>query len=226
MKLSVIVPVYNEKGTVLALLEKVKAVAIDKEIIVIDNCSTDGTREMLQGLRDPAFRLLFQPENRGKGSSVRWGYAEARGEYVIVQDADLEYDPSDYPKLLEIAERDNKRVVYGTRLAKRPEKIDRTSLHLGRIGLTKVFNWLYDARLTDVATCYKLMPTRLAQSLQLNARGFDFDFEISAKLRRSRYDIVEVPISYHPRSAHEGKKLRIRDGWVALWALIKYRFTG
>jgi len=224
VKLSVIVPCFNERSTILTLLERVKAVGIDKEILVIDNCSTDGTRELLQALDDPAVCVLLQSENRGKGSSVRWGFAEARGEFVIIQDADLEYDPADYLKLLPVIEASEQTVVYGTRLAKRPEKIDRTSLHLGRIGLTKLFNWLYGANISDVATCYKLMPTRVAQAMTLRARGFDFDFEISAKLRRAEYAIAEVPISYHPRSAHEGKKLRIRDGWTAVWALLKYRF--
>ncbi len=243
MKLSVLMPVYNERATLGEILRRVQAVPVDKEIIIVDNYSTDGTREDLQtllddGVAEPAegagrLRVVFQPENRGKGSSVRRALELARGEWVIVQDADLEYDPQDYLKLLAVAETApggaSRQAVFGSRLmagtqARREQP--HTSFYYGRIGLSLLFRVLYASPLSDVATCYKLMRRDLAQSLPLRGSGFELDFEIPARLRRRGVRIYEVPVSYHPRTELEGKKIRaVRDGARAAWTLIKYRFV-
>lgn len=237
MKLSVLMPVYNEHATWRRALELVQAVPLDKEVIIVDNCSTDGTREALQALLesdeatdetgDGRLRVVLQPQNLGKGSSVRRALALARGEFVIVQDADLEYEPQDYLKLLAVAEQGHP-VVFGTRLLPGSEarrKQPRTSFYYGRLGLSIAFRLLYGTPLTDVATCYKLMRRELAQSLPLRGSGFELDFEIPARLRRRGVRIVEVPIAYHPRTELEGKKIRAgRDGLRAIWTLLKYRF--
>jgi glycosyltransferase involved in cell wall biosynthesis len=239
MKLSVLMPVYNERATLEEILRRVQAVPVDKEIVVVDNASTDGTREYLQellksGAAEAAdgsgrLRVVLQPENGGKGSSVRRALELARGEYVIVQDADLEYDQQDYLKLLaDIEKRRGRRAVFGTRLwpgsavrAGQP----RTAFYYGRVGLSLLFRLLYATALSDVATCYKLLPRAVAQELKLQSRGFDLDFEIAAKLRRCGVRIIEAPISYRPRTELEGKKIRaVRDGLRAAWALLKFRF--
>lgn len=228
MKLSVIIPVYNERNTFRTLFEKVQAVEVDKEIIIVDNCSTDGTRDVLSELLsngDERLRLVLQPQNYGKGTSVRTGIGMARGEFLIVQDADLEYDPQDYLKLLSAADEGQHAVVYGSRLMAMgvPEHKSRL-FYFGRTFLSDVFSLLYGQRITDVSTCYKLIRTDVARSLNLKCCGFDLDFEISAKLARRGHRIHEVPISYHPRTVAEGKKLRLRDGWTALWTLVRCRF--
>lgn len=245
MKLSVLMPVYNERATLAEILRRVQAVPLDHEIIIVDNVSTDGTREDLlamlaRGEAQPAeapgdhrLRVFFQVENRGKGSSVRRALELARGEFVIVQDADLEYDPQDYLKLLATAEKGHsRRAVFGTRLL--PGTISRneqprTSFFYGRIGLSLVFKVLYGVPVSDVATCYKLMRRDLARELHLQGNGFDLDFEIAAKLARLRrrgVRIVEVPVSYHPRTELEGKKIRmVRDGLRAALTLLKYRIA-
>jgi len=253
MKLSVLMPVFNECATLREILRRVQAVPLDKEIIVVDNCSSDGTRDLLremlqrgeakdgdlasEGVATGAYmdrlRMLLQSENRGKGSSVRRALAAARGEYVIVQDADLEYDPRDYLKLLARAEgkpgRRGPVAVFGSRLLPHTEALrdqPRTAFFYGRIGLSVLFRLLYGSSLSDVATCYKLMRRETALSLQLQSDGFDLDFEIAAKLRRGGVRILEVPVSYHPRTEIEGKKIRaVRDGWRAASALLKYRFV-
>lgn len=249
MKLSVLMPVYNECATLREILVRVAAVPVEKEIIIVDNCSTDGTREVLQEMLERGeavsgelldnntyteensgqIRIVLQPENRGKGSSVRRALELATGDWVIVQDADLEYDPQDYLRLLAVAEKKQGRcVVFGTRLLRGSEARagqPRTAFYYGRIGLSIFYRLLYGRPLSDVATCYKLMPRRIAQSLPLHGTGFELDFEIAAKLRRHGIRIVEVPVSYRPRTELEGKKIRVvRDGLRAAWVLLKYRF--
>jgi glycosyltransferase involved in cell wall biosynthesis len=242
MKLSVLMPVYNESATLEEIVRRVEAVPIDKEIILVDNCSDDGTRDILtswvnagraawadDGSTLTRLRIYFQPENRGKGSSVRCALCFARGDWVIVQDADLEYDPRDYAKLLSAGEKSRKRVaVFGNRLQRGSltrSGQKRNAFYYGRVGLSSVFRLLYGRPLSDVATCYKLLPRTLALSLQLQSDGFDLDFEIAGRLARRGVRIVEVPISYQPRTAQEGKKIRVvRDGLRAMQALLKYRF--
>lgn len=241
MQLSVLMPVWNESATLEEILRRVEAVEIDKEIIIVDNVSTDGTREILQAMLDSSHagladsqarvRIAFQDENEGKGSSVRRALELARGDWVIVQDADLEYDPRDYLKLMEAARKRKLDVVFGTRLkgdtrAGQP----RTSFFYGRVGLSVFFKLLYGSPLSDVATCYKLLKRPIAQTLDLQSSGFDLDFEIAAKVaraaRKRRIRVGEVPISYAPRTELEGKKIRaVHDGLRAARALMKFRWS-
>ena len=230
MKLSVVMPVYNERGTVLEVVEQVRAVPIEKEIIIVDNDSTDGTRELIQTIKHPEVRIILQPRNLMKGNSVKKGIAAAQGDYLIIQDADLEYDPRDYEALLAEAEKEEVLAVLGSRTlgaAQRGETLPRSAFSLGRDVLTAYFNLLFGVRLTDIATCYKLAPTALFQDLKLKSDGFDLDFELSAKfVRRAREQgktVSEVPISYHPRTTEEGKKIRWWDGVASLGAITKYR---
>jgi dolichol-phosphate mannosyltransferase len=240
VKLSVLMPVYNERASLEIILERVKAVPIDKEILIVDNVSSDGTREFLESLvergeagtedSDEPVRVIFQSVNRGKGSSVRRALGNAKGEWVIVQDADLEYDPDDYLKLFALAEKRKLTTVFGTRLAgaEQRRKQPRTPFFYGRVGLSIFFRVLYGAPLSDVATCYKLMRREFAQSLNLQSDGFDLDFEIAAKVakkRKSGYLVGETAVYYQPRTEIEGKKIRVvRDGLRAMWALLKFRF--
>lgn len=234
-------PVFNERATLEEILRRVQAVQIDKEIIIVDNCSTDGTREHLQQLLDNGeaggpdssalLRVVLQTENGGKGKSVRRALELARGEYVIVQDADLEYDPNDYIKLLQAMEQAD--VVFGTRLLPGSEtrrRQPRTAFYYGRVGLSILLRLLYAVPISDVATCYKLLKREVAQSLNLQSSGFDLDFEIGAKIaklkKQQKIRYAEVPVSYHPRTELEGKKIRaLHDGWRAAWALLRFRFA-
>ena len=219
---SVIVPVYNEVENLDDLLRAVVASPVKKEIIVVDDGSTDGTREKLRAL--PAIdelTILFHERNCGKGASIRTALAHARGEYVLIQDSDLEYDPSDYPALLAPLERGEANVVYGVR-PDRPERGLR--FFLGAKFLTHLTNLLYGADIHDEATCYKVLRRSLLAQMELECRRFEFCPEVTAKLCRMHEKIAEVPISYHPRSAIQGKKIRHADGWLAIWTLIRYRF--
>ena len=247
IRLSVLIPVYNERSTLLEILRRVQVVPIEKEIIVVDNCSTDGTRELLQSLLDSGeagtgdsrstLRVVLQTENNGKGSSVRRALELSRGEYIIVQDADLEYDPQDFLRLLEKTETKAKKrgcdVVFGTRLSHKTatrSKQPRTSFYYGRVGLSVLLRVLYAVPISDVATCYKLLRREVAQNLNLRSSGFDLDFEIGAKVAKLRKQrkirFAEVPVSYYPRTELEGKKIRaVHDGLRAAWALLRYRFV-
>jgi len=219
---SVIVPVYNEVENLDDLLRAVVASPVKKEIIVVDDGSTDGTREKLRAL--PAIdelTILFHERNCGKGASIRTALAHARGEYVLIQDSDLEYDPSDYPALLAPLESGEANVVYGVR-PDRPERGLR--FFLGAKFLTHLTNLLYGADIHDEATCYKVLRRSVLAQMELECRRFEFCPEVTAKLCRMHEKIAEVPISYHPRSAIQGKKIRHADGWLAIWTLIRYRF--
>lgn len=223
VKLSIVIPVYNEIGTLAEVLARVEALDVAKELIVVDNVSTDGTREYLQTLADqPGYQVILQAVNLGKGNSVRTGLAAATGEFVVVQDADLEYEPEEILDLLRVAE-EGHNAVFGSRLLKDPPAVPWHHA-LGRDALNLLFRILYGERITDVATCYKLIRTSVAQSLPLKSLGFDLDYEIACRLRRAGVRIVEIPISYHPRTIAEGKKLRWTDGILALKALVKFRF--
>lgn len=222
-KLTLVVPVYNERNTILKVLEKVKALPIKKEIIVIDNLSTDGTRELLAKVDDPEIRIVLQSKNLGKGTSVKLGFAMAKGEWVIIQDADLEYEPSDILRLLDHAERTGNAVVFGSRLLTgNPQGM--LAFYIGRVVLNLIFRLLFKARTTDVATCYKLVRSDIAKRLRLRCSGFDLDFELAAALRRLGYEIAEVPISYRPRTIAEGKKIRAIDGIKAIATMLRVRF--
>ncbi len=219
---SVIVPVYNEVANIDELLRAIHASPVKKEIILVDDGSTDGTREKLQAL--PAMddvTVVFHEKNCGKGAAIRTALAYAQGEYVLIQDSDLEYDPQDYPALLRPLEEGRANVVYGVR-PDRPERGLR--FFLGAKLLTHLTNFLYRARIHDEATCYKAVRRSLLARMQLQCHRFEFCPEVTAKLSRMGEKIAEVPIQYHPRSAEEGKKIRHSDGWQAIWTLIRYRF--
>lgn len=222
-RVSVIVPVYNEAAHVEELLRAIQASPARKEIILVDDGSTDGTRQKLQSL--PAMddvTILFHERNFGKGAAVRTALAYARGEYVLIQDSDLEYDPQDYPALLKPLEEGRANVVYGVR-PDRPERGMR--FFLGAKLLTHLTNLLYGAGIHDEATCYKVFRRSALAQIRLDCRRFEFCPEVTAKLCRLGEKIAEVPISYAPRSAGEGKKIRHSDGWLAIWTLLRYRFA-
>jgi glycosyltransferase involved in cell wall biosynthesis len=221
-KLTVVIPVYNERGTVMTVLEKVKALPVSKEIIVIDNLSTDGTRELLETVSDPETRVVLQSKNLGKGTSVKLGFAMAKGEWVIIQDADLEYEPSDILRLLEHAEKAGEVAVFGSRLLTgNPQGM--LAFYIGRVVLNLIFRLLFGAKTTDVATCYKLVRSDIAKRLRLRCSGFDLDFELASALRRLGYNIAEVPITYRPRTIAEGKKIRPMDGIKAIATMLRVR---
>jgi len=220
MKLSIIMSAYNEKDTILAALERVKAVEIEKEIIIVDNCSTDGTRELLQQINDDDIHIIFQPENFGKGTSIRAAIPYCTGDYSIIQDADLEYDPQDWHKLVDLALEKDLDAVYGSRVLGGPKAIY-THFYWGVSFLTFLTNLLFRANLTDVATACKMVRTSVLKDLELTCAGFDLDFELTDKLCKKGYQIVEVPVSYNPRSFEEGKKIRAKDGLKALYTILR-----
>jgi dolichol-phosphate mannosyltransferase len=220
---SVIVPVYNEVAHVDELLGAIQASPVKKEIIMVDDGSTDGTREKLQAMPLAAdVIVVFHERNCGKGAAIRTALEYARGEYVLIQDSDLEYDPQDYPALLRPLELRQANVVYGVR-PDRPERGLR--FFLGAKLLTHLANLLYRAGIHDEATCYKVFRRSVLAEIRLQCRRFEFCPEVTAKLCRMGEKIAEVPIHYTPRSAGEGKKIRHSDGWLAIWTLLRYRFA-
>jgi dolichol-phosphate mannosyltransferase len=220
---SVIVPVYNEIAHVDELLQAIHASPVKKEIIIVDDGSTDGTREKLQAMPlANDVTVVFHEKNCGKGAAIRTALQYARGEYVLIQDSDLEYDPQDYPALLQPLVQHQANVVYGVR-PDRPERGLR--FFLGAKLLTHLTNLLYGAGIHDEATCYKVFRRSLIAQIDLQCRRFEFCPEVTAKLCRMGEKIAEVPIAYAPRSAGEGKKIRHADGWQAIWTLLRYRFT-
>ncbi len=226
MRLSVIIPVYNERATIREILRQVRAVGLADEIIVVDDGSTDGTREILaEEARSGDLRVIFHERNMGKGAAVRTGIAHATGDILLIQDADLEYDPQDYPNLIRPILEGRAAVVYGSRFLG-PRKAMLFWHMIGNKFLTMVTNLLYDAILSDMETGYKVFRAEVVRGIPLRARGFEFEPEITAKILKRGYRIFEVPISYYGREFKEGKKIRpIRDGLKALWTLIKYRFV-
>ncbi len=223
--LSIIIPVFNEEKTIVEIYKKVKAVNLDKQIIIIDDCSTDATSTLLKRLSDPDILLLQHTHNQGKGTAIRTGLTHARGEITIIQDADLEYDPQDYHVLIQPILEKKARVVYGSRrLNKNNKQYVGFVYYIGGISLTAITNFLYNASLTDEATCYKVFETTLLKELNLECQHFEFCPEVTAKLLRKKIPILEVPIHYYPRSTEQGKKIRIRDGFEAVWTLLKWKW--
>jgi glycosyltransferase involved in cell wall biosynthesis len=221
------VPVFNERNTLLEIVRRMRAVrlpeGVDREIIVVDDGSSDGTREVLKQLGDSTVRIVMHPENRGKGAAVRTGFEHATGDYVLVQDADLEYDPDDWPKLLNPVLRGKARVVYGSRFT--GERRNMLFMHwVGNRFLSLMTNLLYNTTLSDMETCYKLIDRSLLDGLQLRSNKFEIEPEITAKILKRKIRIYEVPISYTGREYEEGKKITWRDGFAALATLVKYRF--
>lgn len=228
MKLSVVIPVYNEVALVKESVKQVVDVNLAHEIIIVDDGSTDGTKELYPEIQamSPKIIVYYHEKNKGKGAAVRTGFSKASGDVFIIQDADLEYDPNDYTKLLEPIQRGRADVVYGSRLQGGPTRAMFFWHMVGNKFLSLVTNVLYDVILTDMETCYKVFKREVVQGIQLNARGFELEPEITAKVLKKGYRIYEVPISYYGREFDEGKKIRpIRDGLMALWTLIKYRFV-
>ena len=223
--LSVIVPVFNERVTVAEVIRGIRAVEVpvDIEIIVVDDGSSDGPEKVLTALGDSTVRILTHPVNRGKGAAIRTGMASARGDLLLIQDADLEYDPQDWPRLLDPILRGKAQVVYGSRFT--GERKNMLPLHwIGNRFLSMVTNLLYSSTMSDMETCYKLFDREVLEGITIESDKFDFEPEITAKVLRRGYRIYEVPISYAGREASEGKKITWRDGIGALRALIKYRF--
>lgn len=222
--LSVVVPCYNERATVAELLRRVRAVPIEKEIIVIDDCSTDGSRDVVAALAEqcPEIRHILQPVNQGKGAAIRRGIAEARGDIVVIQDADLEYDPDEYPKLIQPIVDGHADVVFGSRFEGYPRRVMMYWHRLGNTFLTFASNCTTNLDLTDMETCYKVFRREVIQSIKLNSDRFGIEPEITAKVARRGYRIYEVPISYYGREYWEGKKIHWKDGFSALWTILKY----
>jgi dolichol-phosphate mannosyltransferase len=219
---SVIVPVYNEVAHIDELLRAIQASPVTKEIVIVDDGSTDGTREKLTSMPLPdGVTVIFHEKNCGKGAAIRTAMGHAHGEYILIQDSDLEYDPQDYPALLRPLQTEEASVVYGVR-PDRPERGLR--FYLGAKLLTQLTNLLYGAGIHDEATCYKVFRRSLIAQMNLESRRFEFCPEVTAKLCRMGEKIAEVPIRYTPRSAGEGKKIRHSDGWLAIWTLFRYRF--
>lgn len=227
-KLSIVIPVYNEKNTIEALLEKVINVQlenIEKEIIIVDDCSKDGTIEILKDLeiKYPKIKFFYKKENSGKGATLKEGFSKITGDYVIVQDADLEYEPEDYKKLIRSLHEENAQVIYGSRFSGNYE--DMTNLHyFGNKMLTLLTNILFGVMLTDMETCYKLMPGKFVKEINIKSNRFNFEPEITAKILKAGLKIKEVPITYKGRSHLEGKKITWKDGISALFTLIRFKF--
>jgi len=243
-RLSVVIPVYNEKDTVLEILRRVLATGTAKEIIVVDDDSKDGTRQILEkmaerqaqgeasaaaqdgsdsiSLRD--LRFFFQSPNQGKGAALRRGFAEATGDIVLVQDADLEYDPMDYPKLLEPILDGRADVVYGSRFLGGPQRVHYFWHYIGNRILTLLSDVCTNLNLTDMETCYKVFRREVLNGIRLKSNRFGFEPEITAKVAKGKWRVYEVPISYAGRSYEEGKKITWKDGVQALWCIVRYRF--
>jgi glycosyltransferase involved in cell wall biosynthesis len=225
-KLSVIVPVFNERNTLPEIVRRMRNVELplDLEVVLVDDGSTDGTRALLPQLEDSTVRVVKHDENQGKGAAIRSGLRNATGDVVLIQDADLEYDPDEWPKLLAPLMKGRARVVYGSRFTGERRTMPLSSL-VGHRMLVTAANVLYNTSLSDIETGYKLFDRELLDSLPLVADGFDFEPEVTARVLRRRERIYEVPISYTGRERDEGKSFTWRDGAIALWVLVKCRFT-
>jgi glycosyltransferase involved in cell wall biosynthesis len=223
--LSVVMPVFNELATIDEIIRRVLAVPVRKELIVVDDASTDGTRDTLAVLqKELGFKLVLQDRNQGKGAALRRGFQEVGGDLVIVQDADLEYSPEEFPQLIELIREGRADVVYGSRFLGR-HRVFLFTHYLGNRLLTLITNVLYNTMLTDMETCYKVMRTEVLRSMALRSDGFGIEPELTAKIFKRGYRVYEVPITYDGRGYDEGKKITWRDGVVALYVLLRYRFS-
>ena len=229
MKLSILIPVYNERATILEILDRVQEAPLpkvidEKEIIAVDDGSTDGTRELLSQVEQQGVSVLYHEHNQGKGAAIRTALARATGDIIIIQDADLEYDPRDYAQLVQPIVEGRAKVVYGSRFLG-PRMAMMFWHMLGNSALTLMTNILYDAILSDMETGYKAFRADVIKAIPLHSRRFDFEPEVTAKVLKRGHRIFEVPISYYGREYREGKKISWKDGVVAVWTLFKYRFV-
>jgi glycosyltransferase involved in cell wall biosynthesis len=235
LKISVVIPVYNEKATIREILRQVRAVPIKKQIIAVDDCSTDGTREVLRELaeRDSDLKVIYHVANQGKGAALRTGFGEATGQIVIVQDADLEYDPSQYPQLIQPIVEDKADVVFGSRFIGETHRVLYFWHYLANRFLTLLSNMFTNLNLTDMEVCYKVFRREVIQSIVLRSDRFGFEPEVTAKVARFNFPgengqpprpcrIYEIPVSYHGRTYHEGKKIGLKDGFQALYCILRY----
>ena len=242
-KISVVIPAYNEKNTIEEILRRVQEAEVRKEIVVVDDCSSDGTRQYLEGMvraqeqgqshaaahdggdavdvRD--LRIFFQPQNQGKGAALRRGFAETSGDIVLVQDADLEYDPKDYPVLLEPIIDGRADVVYGSRFLGGPQRVHYFWHYVANRILTLISDVMTNLKLSDMETCYKVFRKEVLQGITLRSNRFGFEPEITAKVSKGKWRIYEVPISYAGRTYEEGKKITWKDGVQALWCIFRYK---
>lgn len=224
MKLSILIPIYNERATILEIVKRVQAVPLEKEIIAVDDGSTDGTRELLPQIEQGGVIVLRHERNQGKGAAIRTALTRATGDIIVIQDADLEYDPRDYAQLIKPIEEGRVKVVYGSRFL--GARMAMFFWHmLANKMLTLMTNILYDAILSDMETGYKAFRADVIKSIPFRSRRFEFEPEITAKVLKRGNRIYEVPISYYGREYSEGKKIGMRDGFVAIWTLLKYRFV-
>ena len=226
-KLSIIIPVYNEIGTIGAILTKVKDVPLNaaKEIIIVDDASKDGTADLLKKIKDSSIKIFFHQKNQGKGAAIRTGLKYATGDVMLIQDADLEYDPKDYPKLIAPILEKKADVVYGSRLLGQKSRYSKFAYYAAGKSLTTLTNILYGTGITDEPCGYKVFKADIIKNIPLKCSRFEFCPEITAKIAKKHIKIFEVPTSYSPRSRKEGKKIKFRDWLEAVYTLIKYRFT-
>jgi dolichol-phosphate mannosyltransferase len=225
MLLSVLIPAYNEINNIQQILAKIAEVNILKEVIIVDDGSTDGTRELLGTLASETIKVIFHEKNQGKGMAIRTAIEHSKGDIIIVQDADLEYDPQDYYKLIPVIAEGKEKVVYGSRFLTKENRHSYFTFFLGGQVVTWITNILYGQNLTDEPTCYKVFDSKLLKSIKLDCTGFEFCPEVTAKVAMLGYKIPEIGINYYPRSITEGKKIKWTDGVEAIWVLVKYRFV-
>jgi glycosyltransferase involved in cell wall biosynthesis len=226
VKLSIVIPVYNEKDTLDTLLTRVEAVDYEKEIVLVDDFSTDGTREVIESYKNKkGFTVLMHPQNQGKGAALRTGFSHASGDIIIVQDADLEYDPRDYGKLLEPILDGRADVVYGSRFLGGPHRVLFFWHYIGNMALTLFSNITTNLNLTDMETCYKVFTRQVLDSINLKCNRFGFEPEFTSKVAKKKFRIYEVPISYSGRDYSEGKKIGWKDGVAAIWFIIRFRIS-
>ncbi|HJS18779.1 MAG TPA: glycosyltransferase family 2 protein [Anaerolineales bacterium] len=225
MNLSVVIPVYNEVGNIREILKRVQAQNLANEIIVVDDGSTDGTRAILKELDGKKkVRVILHEKNQGKGASVVTGFSAALGDILLIQDADLEYDPRDYPQLLKPIQEELADVVYGSRFLGGPRRVAMFWHMIANKMLTTMTNILYDTILTDMETGYKVFKREVIEGMKIKAKRFDFEPEFTAKVLKRHYRIFEIPITFNPRDYSEGKKIKLKDAFEAVWTLLKYRF--